>query len=305
MLVGACKGDVAERRRQVDAVARVGTHVVDAAVVEHLTREEGLDEDRARARAVDTLRLVAAAEAEGHGPKSLPPRRRERIDRAAKARLWLREIFEPAHGTDDIPADDPLIENLRKGFEVAREYEVATFCQVVVAPDPPPEGNDVPDEGFYRRAAAVYHRLSAFLTPLVPVGTDAACPTLRSLMRFVPRAFDEGIEVRYEAGGVDLGRCVQEAEDGTCEKPFLDPDWESAVAAAEAPSLLGPIRTRFGLHFVVLQDKLPKAPPSDPKVQAAMREAVLVPYRRRELRRTLERLRAARTVRIAPGVLAP
>jgi len=264
-------------------------------VVAQIAREVGISQAQARRRAADVLRLAAVADGD-----ALPPRRVERLERAARARLWLSEIFEPAHGPDAIADDDPLVAEVLRGFSVVREHPVAVFCQILVAPDPMPDGGTEPSEAFWARAQPVYDTVTGFLAPLVPVGRDGACPTLRDLVRFVPRAYAPGVEVRYEAGGVDLGRCLERAGDGTCAKPFLDPAWERAITAAQAPAAVGPIRSRFGLHWVILHEKLPPAPRSDPKVEAALRKAVLVEYRARELARTLARMRAERGVRTAP-----
>ena len=119
-LLGIGCGGAAEPRQPV---ARIGELVREAAVVDAIAKRDGLSEDEARTRGLETLRLVAAARAEqvqrGEAP-GLTERRADHLRRSARSRLYVSEVFEPEHGPDAIADDDPLLARARADSPMRR-----------------------------------------------------------------------------------------------------------------------------------------------------------------------------------------
>ncbi len=290
-------------------VARVGGLPLDAVVVEHLAARDGLEPDQARARAVDTLRLVAAGRdaqraRDGAAGPVLAPRRAEHQRRAALARLWLTERFEPAHGPGDVPDDDPRLVRARQDPRLVHP-ELHVACQVVV--QPPADDGGTPtdaaaitgDPAWRRAAEQALAPVLARIDRNVPEGDPEACRLLEREVELSGPGDDPRLRVTMErVGGFDLDACVQTDAAGTCTQPRFDPTWTAVVRALPAPGRSTPFFTRFGLHVVELEARMPAQPEGDPATEAALRRAVLDPWRTEALARALAELGRARTVRM-------
>lgn len=288
----------------------MGGLVLDAAVVEHIAARDGLSADQARQRALDTLRLVAAgrqqrAEAGGAGEagEAVPERRAEHLRRAARARLWLTERFEPEHGPDDIPDDDPRLVRARTDPSLVHP-EIHRVCQVVIQP---PGVDDleakaaITDQAPWRQAAQ--DALAPVLERIernVPVGDPEACQLIQREIQLSAALTDPRLELSFpKPGGFDLDACLQVREsDGACIQPRFDPAWTSQVRAMEAPGLSAPFFTRFGLHVVYLAEHLDAQPKGDPATEQAVRRAVLDAWRADRLDARLDQLGQAASVRV-------
>ncbi len=307
VLVLVLAGCGSERAPQ--PVARVDELVLDAAVVEHIAARDGLSPEAARARAVDTLRLVAAgrerhAQGKADPGPVLSPRRAEHLRRAARARLWLSERFEPEHGPQDIPDDDPRLVRARLDPRLVHP-EIHVACQVVV--EPPPEVTALEakaaitvDPAWREAAQAAAAPLLARIERNVPVGDAEACALVEREVELSGPAEDPRLQITFSrAGGFDLDACAELDEAGACSKPRFDPEWTARVRALAVPGRTAPFFTRFGLHLVQLEQRLPPQPADDPATEQAVRASVLDPWRAEAFDRRLEALGRARTVRLA------
>lgn len=294
-------------------VARVGGLVLDAAVVEHVAARDGLADAEARARAIDTLRLVAAGR-EAHAADAEPrlaPRRREHLVRAARARVWLEERFEPEHEPQDIPSDDPKLERARADPRLVHP-EIYTVCQVVV--EPPPEVTELEAKAVITSDPAWREAAQAALAPVlariernVPVDDTEACRLIEREVELSGKGSDPRLVVSFpRPGGFDLDACLEPDAAGGCSKPRFDPEWTEEVRAQAVPGRSQPFFTRFGLHVVQVEQRLPAQPAGDPATEQVLREAVHDAWRAEALDRLLQELGRARTVRMTlPGADAP
>lgn len=282
--------------------------VLDAAVVERVAARDGVTVDEARARAVDTLRLVAAGRAEharrGADPGPvLAPRRAEHLRRAARARLWLRERFEPEHQPADIPDDDPLLVKARRDPRLVHP-EIHMLCQVVVEP---PDVDDVEAKAAITADPAWRQAASRALAPVlrridrnVPTDDAEACRLMQREVELSRAGDDPRLQVVFpRPGGFHLDACVQTDDAGACVQPRFAPEWTAVVRAMEVPGRSAPFFSRFGLHVVQVEQHLPAQPEGDPATEQAVRAAVLDAWRAQRLDATLDALSRARTVRVA------
>lgn len=289
-------------------VARVAGLPLHDEVVAQLAARDELSPAQARARAIDTLRLVAAGRAEHAGQGDDPgpvlsPRRAEHLRRAALARLWLTERFEPEHGPEDVPDDDPRLLQARKDPRMVHP-ELVSLCQVVVEP---PDVEDLSDKAAITEDPAWREAASRALAPVlariertVAVGDPDACPLLMRTVELSGPGDDPQLRVTSpRAGGFDLDACLERDDAGACVEPRFAPEWTEQVRAMEVPGFSAPFFTRFGLHVVYAHERLPARPAGDPATEAALREAVLDAWRADALDRRLDALRQASTVRVA------
>lgn len=290
-------------------VARVGGLVLDASVVEHVAARDGLSREDARARAIDTLRLVAAGR-EQHAAGRADPgpvlaaRRTEHLVRAARARLWLTERFEPEHRPEDIPSDHPGLVRARQDPRLVHP-ELYRVCQVVV--EPPLDVTELSAKAAITSDPAWREAARAALAPVlariernVPVDDAEACRLIEREVELSGAGEDPRLVVSFpRPGGFDLDACLEPDDAGGCSKPRFDPEWTAKVRAQAVPGRSMPFFTRFGLHVVQVEQRLPAQPAGDPATEQALREAVHDAWRAEALDRRLQELGRARTVRMA------
>ncbi len=311
-------------------------------VVEDLAAREGIDEASARERALDTLRLVAARRAElaehpepPEHPDGLAPARRRQLERAALVRLWLSDVFEPAHEADDIPAR--VIEANMTDPRVSQRFfhpQVWVVCQALVVPAAKEGGRHVlpPSEGepaerwrsgaeqafapFVARAKRLEDELLAagdcsLLGRLVQSSEQALAldgPSHRSAGEDAPPELPESgpsgpelpesdrMTLRFEQFGF-----APDVE-GT-----LDPTWVERVRALGGTGLVGPFATRFGIHLVLVVKIEPASladgshPPDElaRRREAFLREQIRDQWRAEQLALEVQRIRDDRVVRVA------
>ncbi len=308
-VASACGGDAAPTPA---AVARVGQLVLDAAVVEHIAARDGLSEAQARDRALDTLRLVAAArhehEARGDDPgPTVAPMRAAHLRRGARARLWLQAHFEPAHRPQDIPDDDPMLVRARSSSRHVHPA-LSTLCQVLVLPAAPADDPDAPaspddprarDPQWQKAARDAVAPLLARIERNVPPDDPEACSLIEREFALSEQPDDPRVRITFEGlGGFDLDACLRERDDGTCSERQFEPTWTEAVRAASAPGPLPPLFTPFGLHLVHLQGTLPARLADDPATEQAIRAEVHDAWRARTLAAEIDRMGKAAGLRL-------
>lgn len=287
--------------------------MLDATVVEAIAARDDLSEAQAHARALDTLRLVAASRAEraeaGDDPgPALSARRVEQLNRATRARLWLTERFEPAHGPEDIPADHRRLGQARADPRLVHPA-ISRVCQIVAEP---PDVTDlrrkkaITDEPAWREAAM------AVMTPLVrrirrnlPIGDAEACQLIVRELELSGQPDDPRLRLSFpRPAGFDLDACREFDPDGSCRKPQFDPTWTAHVRALPAPGLSAPFFTQFGLHLVYVEAHQPPQLADDPTTESLLRQTVLPGWRAEALELALQamsRKRAVRAVSPAQG----
>jgi len=294
-------------------VTQIGTEVLDASVVRQIAERDEVDEAAARAQAIDTLRLVAAARAEreqstGADPAPLVTEaRRAQLRRAAAARLWLDEGFEPTRRPQDIPDDDPLMQRALSNSRFVHP-EVHRVCQFVAIPANAKSIDEAQpiaaDPQWRTRARARLQPVVERVQRYVPPGDAEACKLMARLLSLLPEVTDanedSGIVVRYEKeGGFDLDACAELADDGSCTQPRFDAAWTERIADTEPQTFTGVFGGTWGLHYAYLAAIEPPRLADDPETLAWIREEIHVPWLAEQLATLLERLAQKRAVRIA------
>ncbi|MFV8756158.1 hypothetical protein ACNOYE_36880 [Nannocystaceae bacterium ST9] len=326
LLLAGC-GDDLELRGTPSAV--VGDEVLYQEVVDELSERESIDEDQARARAIETLRWVAARRAElaehpepPEHPDDLDPARARQLERAAMVRLWLRERFEPSHRASDIP-DSLIAQNLADPNVVRRYFhpEVWVVCQVLIVPAskgangrneaPPSEG-----EPAARWQARAEQALAPFAARARRLESDllahSDCSLLARLAETSQREFPaaepdpSGAPAGPEAGALTLR--YEQFGFAPSTSDSLDAGWVAKVTAEPRPRLVGPFVSPFGLHLVLVAAIQPAnledgSRPSDELQrarEAELRDQMLESWRADQLQLELRRARDDRGVRLAP-----
>lgn len=292
-----------------DPVAVVDGYVLDQAVIDELVaREPGRTEDEARRLAIETLRLRAAGREQQRARSEtvgLAPRREQQLRRAALARRWLRDAFEPSRGPEDIPDDHPRLKRARVD-PMQVHPELSLVCQAVIGPP-----RDVTDrEEISRITADPSWRAAAeqAMAPIerrvqqgVPPGDPDACQLFADRVGLSDPPDDPRLAVTMsKAGGFDLDACGEKDEQGRCTKPTFAPEWTSVVREMAPGQFAAPFFSRFGLHLVYLHQRLPSRPADDPATEAALRADLLPVWRAEQLDEALATMGQQRAVRIAP-----
>jgi plasmid stabilization system protein ParE len=312
LLLASC-GD--KHRSERDVVASIeapgGALELDRRVVEHIAARDGVSETEARERALDQLRLVAARRAElaerptppAH-PDDLDDVRREHLEHAAMVRLWLDEVFEPAHTAATIPKR-VVEQNLADPNLTRRLFhpELWFVCQALIMPRetnvrPPSEGEAA--AAWQADAGRSFAPLVARIEPIQDdlIG-DQTCGAFGRIVGASEREFESqsgALVIRFEAFAF-----------APTEASSFDRTWVEQVTARAEPRLIGPFSTQFGLHLVMVT-KIEPAALADgslpPEQLAAAREAELrseleEAWRADQLQRTLADARDRRVVRLA------
>lgn len=273
-----------------------------------VARRDGVPEGEAGRYVEDVGLLVAAAKAERNAVVDPPPlvteAREGFIRRGALARTWMHEVFEPAHGVDDIAEDDPILQRALASPLHARP-ELYRLCQLVAIPS----GFDDDVDGLQAKAKdpewkavakarieAAGQRMARYVRPEDP----QACQLMSKLSRFETQ--DDGVvKLRVEAKAFHLDACMRKNDAGECTELQWAQEWVDAVRPHTTPGF-GPVfASRFGYHQVFLVEVLEPAPADDPATLAAAREAVLDPWRAAAFDATLEALRKKWAVTVVSG----
>jgi hypothetical protein len=308
-----CGGTGGEgERAAIDPRALAG----DPAVIADVAAREGLDEASAAAR---TRELAALAErylararlsspptaapviAAGEAPPGIVAAREAHLLRTVRARLWLTEVFEPAHEAVDMPSS--VVERA-DALTMPAHGTIHVVCNLVVGPPPPsdagPEDGPVlakEDPAWRERARRRADEVAARLRRLVPdPSTEADCEFFQRTIRLgLDGGADPDLTLRVEPGGFE-----------SCREGLWDPGWVEAICPVEAPTWVDPFWTRFGVHVVAVI-KVVEADPYDASARdARVREQALVPWRTSALGEALARMRRDLGVRVvAPPADAP
>jgi hypothetical protein len=303
-----------------EPLARVGDHgvgptgpegVVDAAVVRMVAERDGVDEAQARARVADTLRAVAAArEAAAVQADEAPlvePAREEHLRRAALARVWLEDGFEPDHEPQDIPDDAPLLQQAKATARYIHP-RLHLLCQLVALPSGPGTTEEIfaaaALPAWKDAARARFDPVAQRMQRYVRADDRDACGLMQKLMQFEEHDAD-GVTLRVEAQAFDLDACAETAADGSCREPKFVPEWVEQVRVAEPPGFLPAFSTRFGWHLVFVQEILPERTLDDPQTMSWLRGEVHRQWQHEAFQEYIDRLRELRAVRIAPAAESP
>ncbi|NVB42190.1 hypothetical protein G6O69_30485 [Pseudenhygromyxa sp. WMMC2535] len=319
--------DRVERQRVAIVDAPTGELELDARVVERIAERDGVDAETARARALETLILVADRRAEiaerGGGPDDpddLDPLRREHLERAAMVRLWLDERFEPTHREADIPQrvvnanmEDPRI------FQRLFHPELFSICQVLIVPVDPHKAADEPtgvpgtelaggdiDPALAERWYATAGQTFAPMVERIQRAGDELIEEQRGCGLFLRLIGASDHEFSTELGDMRI-RSERFAFAPALSDNF-DQSWVERVTAQEEPGLIGPFETEFGIHLVLLNEVLPASLEDGSMAPDALRtareqrlrEELEMSWRAEQLQLTLEEIRERRVIRLAP-----
>jgi len=237
---------------------------------------DGLDEQQAEARALSTLRLVAARRAElasREQPPTYPDELDPRSPRATRARRAGAPVARPEPSK---PRTRPTTFRSGSSSRTSPTPRSAVACFTpelyFVCQGAARAGGEVrqpPRRTTERRrsGAAVAHRRRAAFAPFVARVRSSAPDLLATddcslLERFVQR-LGAYLTAHGPDGGRDRSRAVtlrfEQFAFAPSEATTFDPGWVATVldgaARAGEPSgrsLIGPFATRFGLHLVVV-----------------------------------------------------
>ncbi|MEM6996451.1 MAG: peptidylprolyl isomerase [Myxococcota bacterium] len=291
------------------AVARIDGEALDASVVRHIASRDGIESAEAKQRAIETLRLAAAARAEhaaGHsdpGPL-LAPAREAQLLRGARARLWLDEGFVPSRGAEAIGTEDPLMARALASSRFVHP-EVHRVCQVVVVPKSASTLDEAlaitTDPQWRERAHRVLDPVAVRMRRYVPEGDAEACALIgRSLKVLKPSEVDEDLVLRFEKQtAFHLAACASENPDGSCAQPSFDAAWTAQIAKLSPGHYAEVFAGSWGLHLAYLVAIEPARPKEDPATLAWIREEIHPQWIAHQFVTTVERLQQKRAVRIA------
>lgn len=257
----------------------IGGRAIDPVVVEHVARRDGLSNEAARQKVIDTLRLVADAGATDDASLPLSAQRRDHLLRTARARLAIDEAFVSTHGPADIPDDHPRLVRARADKRFSHPELYAT-CQLIVAPPGEPQSPEVAaavaDPQWQARALAWMTEVREHVLATVPPGDPDSCTLLLERLELERTGDRPDMKIRGEGlGGFDLDACATEREaDGRCATPQLAAEWVLPVREGPVPGLRGPFVTRFGVHLVLVREVLAPSGPQDPDFDTRVRAAV-------------------------------
>lgn len=281
------------------------------AVVQMVAERDGLSNAAAREHVQQVALLSKAARAEQDGRADPPPllteARKRFVRRAALARVWMHDTFEPTHGVAEIADDDPIFVRALASPKHVRP-RLSMLCQVAAVP----AGFDDRDAMLQKaedpewqattkaRVDAIADRMQRYVRPDDP----QSCRLMGKLMRFENK--DDGIvKLSVESKAFNLDACLREDASGACLEPRWAPEWVEHVRPRTEPGFIKPFRTRFGYHLVFLVQVLEPAPADDPATLAATRAAILGPWRAASYDRDLDALRKKWAVKVVTGSGAP
>ncbi len=273
---------------------------------------DGLTEHEAARHVLDVELLATAARAEQSAlpdpPALLSDARARFLRRAALARTWLHDVFEPEHEPADIAPEDPMLAAALASPKHVRP-RLHVVCQLIAVPSGFADDRDgmlarADDAQWQALAKARIEPVATRLSRIVEPDDPDACGLMSKLLRF--ETIDDGtVRLDVESKVFDLDACSKRRPDGTCEEPRWAREWIQEVRPRADTGFIPLFRTRFGYHLVFLADVLPAVPRDDPATLAAVREAILVPWRAAALDTELAALRKRWAVKVVSGARTP
>ncbi len=298
LVLAACEG----------SPTRSATTTSDA-VVEMVAARDRIARRDAAQHVEDVALLAAAARAAQSTQPDPPPlltgTRARFLRRAALARVWLRDVFEPEHGLDDIPEDDPIFAAALASPKYVRP-RLHMLCQLVAVPSGFADDRDgllakADDAQWQALAKARIEPVAERMRRVVRTDDPEACRLMAKLMRF-ETADDGAVRINVESKAFDLDACSERRVDGSCAQPRFAREWVEQVRQHADPGFIPMFQTRFGYHVVFLAKILPAASKDDPATRSAVREAALVPWRAAALDAELTALRKRWAVKVASSL---
>jgi len=275
-----------------------------------VAQRDGLGEQEAAQHVEDVALLAAAARAEQEALVDPPPlvteARARFLRRGALARMWMQDVFEPAHTAASIPDDDPmLVKALASPLHV--RPQLYKLCQLIAVPSGFDDDRDgllakAKDPQWQETARARIEPVAERMSRYLRTDDPQACRLMAKLTRFEDKD-DQGVALRVETKAFDLDACGQRNDDGSCAEPAWAQEWVERVRPHTEPGFVPLFASRFGYHFVFVVEVLEPASKDDPQTEVSAREAVLTPWRAAQFDDTLAALRKKRAVKVVtnPG----
>lgn len=265
--------------------------LIDDNVIRMIARRDDLSQAAARERAEDIVRLarmrrrVLTARSTGdRAVGGLDRVRAVHLTRAALARLWLTDVFEPSHLGEHMPAQR-VAANLERPVYFHERLHV--LCNLIVVPskqDAKGRHVEAPD------APRWHAQAKRFLEPIArriqrhlpDPSVERDCGVLQQLVQLEDRQSDDGqLTLRLETGLMSV-----------CREDLWDPRFVAALCdPAQGPGWFGPFSTGFGVHLVAVLAIKPENRPDKQEREAFLRATLLDDWRAQALQHELDALR--------------
>ncbi len=248
-------------------------------------KAEGLSDEEATARFDRVMRL-----SEAYRARQRDPDRRQRDDpdgrefqaRAALARLWLSEVFEPNNGPEALPAEAYARDLQRLSMD-----RTTKVCQVILMP------KDLEGEAMTERAQSPDFRdlvrepandLTALMRTFV---TDDQRKKPCDIFKRVASAYagqnsanlPAGVRMKIEATALEA-----------CNEDLFVKPWVDAVCPVETFSTLDPVWTAYGAHVITVLEVIPASTRSEQDLDLLARERATPTWRIERLAKEIGRL---------------
>jgi len=260
----------------------------------------GLDEDTAKARFKRVMLLsdaYRAAQADPNMRQLDDPEGRAFRARAALARLWLTEVFEPDNGPSTLPQDA-----YKKEREKLSRGRTSMICQVILSP------KGLEDEARTQRSNSVEFR------ELVQGHADEIAALARQFVTAKPRR--KPCEVFNRVARTYAGRNNQNIPEGVefriegaameaCREDLWVKPWVDAVCPVEGFATLDPVWTDYGAHVITVLKISPASTLSAQELDLLARERATSTWRVERLAAELERLAQRFDVGVSKDLSAP
>ncbi len=241
-------------------------------MVADLVAHRGFTNETAREHVETTQLLVQAAMARAQSQPQpaperpedlLPPKRAEHLRRTGLARLWLRAVFEPSVGPNEIP--QAMRDVATQRVQYVRPEVLHHVCMVSVL-----HPNNDPDQRAFDAAGRhTLEPLLAWWRGNIEPSHEKACKWMETFTSIYG----------YEQSTFKLSWLERALDLNAAE---VDPRFSAPILAAQAPAFVGPIVANDGVHVGLLVTVLPALPADAPHTQARI-EQDLLPAARAEV----------------------
>lgn len=256
--------------------ARVGREVVASSSVGRIAASQNLAPKEALAAAISDA--LFASEARGSTAVGVATS----IERAASARSLLEQLAHEAPRLGP-PSDAELSEIARERWvELDRPEAVRTTHAVVLNDDP--------------KKAAAARQIAERLAAAVKTTSSA-----EEFMRVALEVPHEGFEVRAEALSpvASDGRTFERRESAFQARGTFDLDFARAANQLTSPGQISPlIQTRFGLHVIRLEERVPGVAIPKTELATLLQAEVLSRRAGRARRELLEKIRQGAPIQV-------
>lgn len=269
---------------EAGVVARVGSERIFSDDVARIAASQGVSVAAARDLAIRDALYGAEAKAQGmDGERDM-----QLVINAALARRALRKMLDDADRAGAVTDEELERVMKRRWLELDRPEGFRVVHAVV-------RTKENMDEATLGRAKVVAQGVHDALMPVAemakttPQPRDAADPVVDAFKRAVDAVARDGFEIKVEAlDPVAADGRVLSMAGGGYEKPFT----EGAAKLDARGALSEIVPTPYGLHVLLLLERIPEARVSLDERRKLVREEVLWMRASDERKKLLERLRA-------------